>query len=131
MVLVDTTMWIDFFQHPDSHNADKLEKLIRDHNQAVLCGIVLQEILQGIRDTKSYAATKERLQRLPYLEIGKAVYLAAATLYRSLRTRRITVPSTDTTIAALAILNHIPLFTSDMHFSIIEEHSRLTAVQNN
>jgi hypothetical protein len=125
MVLVDTTIWIDFFQHPSSHHADKLEKLIRDFNQAVLCGIVLQEILQGIRDIKSFTATKSRLQTLPYLDMGKEVYLAAATLYRSLRAKRITVPSTDTAIASLAILHRVPLFTGDEHFSIIAEHSRL------
>ncbi len=125
MVLVDTTIWIDFFQQPASHNADKLEKLIRGFNQAVLCGIVLQEVLQGIRDIKSFTATKERLQKLPYLDMGKEIYLAAAALYRSLRAKGITVPSTDTAIAALAILHRIPLFTGDEHFSIIAEHSRL------
>jgi hypothetical protein len=125
MVLVDTTVWIDFFQHPASQNADKLEKLIRVHNQAVICGIVLQEILQGIRDIKSFTATKARLQKLPYLDMGKEVYLAAATLYRSLRAKGVTVPSADTAIAALAILHRIPLFTRDEHFSIIAEHSRL------
>jgi predicted nucleic acid-binding protein len=125
MVLVDTTVWIDFFQHPASQNADKLEKLIRGFNQAALCGIVLQEVLQGIKDSKSFATTKERLQKLPYLDMGKDVYLAAAILYRSLRSKGVTVPSTDTAIAALAILNRIPLFTSDEHFSIIAEHSRL------
>ena len=125
MVLVDTTVWIDFFQHPASHNADKLEKLIRVHNQAVICGIVLQEILQGIRDIRSFTATKSRLQKLPYLDMGKEVYLAAAALYRSLRAKGITVPSTDTAIAALAILHRVPLFTGDENFSIIAEHSRL------
>jgi len=125
MVLVDTTVWIDFFQHPDSHNADKLETLIREFNRAVLCGIILQEVLQGIRDIKSFTATKERLQKLPYLDMGKDAYLAAAALYRSLRAKGVTVPSTDTSIAALAILNRIPLFTGDEHFSIIAEHSRL------
>ena len=92
MVLVDTTVWIDFFQHPASQNADKLEKLIRGFNQAALCGIILQEILQGIRDSKSFTATKARLQKLPYLDMGKEVYLAAATLYRYLRAIGITVP---------------------------------------
>ena len=125
MVLVDTTIWIDFFQHPASHNADKLEKLIRVHNQAVICGIILQEILQGIRDIKSFTATKARLQKLPYLDMGKEAYLAAATLYRSLRAKGVSVPSADTAIAALAILNRIPLFTRGEHFSIIAEHSRL------
>ena len=125
MVLVDTTIWIDFLQHPASHNADKLEKLIRVHNQAVLCGIVLQEVLQGIRDIKSFTATKGRLQKLPCLDMGKEIYLAAATLYRSLRTKGVTVPSADTAIAALAIHNRIPLFSGDEHFRIIAEHSRL------
>jgi hypothetical protein len=38
-----------------------LEDLIREHNQAVLCGIILQEVLQGIRDNRSHTVTKERL----------------------------------------------------------------------
>jgi predicted nucleic acid-binding protein len=125
VVLVDTTIWIDFLQHPASQNADNLESLIKEYNRAVLCGIVLQEVLQGIKNDKSHAATKEQLQKFPYLDMGKEVYLAAATLYRSLRAKGITVPSADTAIAALAILNHIPLYTGDEHFSIIAEHSRL------
>jgi hypothetical protein len=94
-------------------------------NQEALCGIVLQEVLQGIKDSKRFATTKERLQKLPYLDMGKDIYLAAAALYRSLRAKGVTVPSTDISIAALAILNGIPMFTRDEHFSIIAEHSRL------
>ena len=125
MVLVDTSIWIDFFQHPVSPHASKLEELIREHNRAVLCGIILQEVLQGIRDNKSHAATKERLTKLPYLDMSKEIHLAAASLYRSLRTKGITVPSADTSIAALAIFNHIPLYTQDDHFNIIAKHTRL------
>ncbi len=125
MVLVDTSIWIDFFQHPASPQAAKLEDLIREHNRAVLCGIILQEVLQGIRDNKSHAATKERLTKLPYLDMSKELHLAAASLYRSLRAKGITVPSADTSIAALAIFNHIPLFSKDEHFGIIAEHSGL------
>ncbi len=125
MVLIDTSIWIDFLQHPASSHADRLEDLIREHNQAVLCGIILQEVLQGIRDNKSHAATKERLTKLPYLDMSKEIHLAAATLYRSLRARGITVPSADTSIAALAILNRIPLYTKDDHFSIIAKHTKL------
>ena len=125
MVLIDTSIWIEFFQHPVSPEAAGLEELIREHNQTVLCGIILQEVLQGIRDNKSHAATKERLTKLPYLDMSKEVHLAAASLYRSLRAKGITVPSADTSIASLAILNHIPLYTKDDHFSIIAKHTRL------
>jgi predicted nucleic acid-binding protein len=125
VVLVDTSIWIDFIQHPVSSHADRLEELIREYNQAVLCGIILQEVLQGIRDDKSYAVTKGRLTKLPYLDMSKEIHLAAASLYRSLRARGITVPSADTSIAALAITNHIPIYTKDDHFSIIAKHTRL------
>ncbi len=125
MVLIDTSIWIEFFQHPVSPQAAGLEELIREHNRAVLCGIILQEVLQGIRDNKSHAATKERLTKLPYLDMSKEIYLAAASLYRLLRAKGITVPSADTTIAALAIFNHIPLFTKDDHFNIIAKHTKL------
>ena len=125
MVLIDTSIWIDFLQHPVSPQADRLEDLIREHNRAVLCGIILQEVLQGIRDNKSHAATKERLMKLPYLDMNKEVYLAAASLYRSLRAKGITVPSADTSIAALAILNRIPLYSKDGHFNIIAKYTRL------
>ena len=125
MVLVDTSIWIDFFQHPVSPQAARLEDLVREHNRAVLCGIILQEVLQGIRDNKSHAATKERLTKFPYLDMSKEIHLAAASLYRSLRAKGITVPSADTSIAALAIFNDIPLYTKDDHFSIIAKHAKL------
>jgi predicted nucleic acid-binding protein len=125
VVLIDTSIWIEFFQHPVSPQAAGLEELIREHNRAVLCGIILQEVLQGIRDNKSHAATKERLTKLPYLDMSKEIHLAAASLYRLLRAKGITVPTADTSIAALAIFNHIPLFTKDDHFNIIAKHTKL------
>ncbi len=65
------------------------------------------------------------MTKLPYLDMSKEIHLAAASLYRSLRARGITVPSADTSIAALAILNRIPLYTKDEHFSIIAKHTKL------
>ena len=131
MVLIDTSIWIEFFQHPVSPQAAGLEELIREHNRAVLCGIILQEVLQGIRDNKSHAATKERLTKLPYLDMSKEIHLAAASLYRLLRAKGITVPTADTSIAALAIFNHIPLFTKDDHFNIIAKHTKLELYSHN
>ena len=75
MVLVDTSVWIDYFQAAESNHASALESLIRDNNRAMICGIILQEVLQGIRDDKSYTLTKDRLSRLPYLELDKILIL--------------------------------------------------------
>lgn len=125
MVVVDTSVWIDFFCTPDSPWATTLEQLIAEHNRVVLCGIVLQEILQGIRDDSTFALTRDRLCRLPFLQATRESHLQAADIYRRLRSRGITVPSTDVAIAALAIDNQVELFSKDHHFNLIAEHSQL------
>jgi predicted nucleic acid-binding protein len=119
VVLVDTSIWVDFFQDPASPHIEKLESLIRDNNRAIICGIVLQEILQGTKDDKSHALTKERLSVFPFINTNKETYVFASTLYRTLRKKGITIPPADATIAAIAVLNGIYLFTNDEHFKAI------------
>ncbi|MBI5101517.1 MAG: PIN domain nuclease [Nitrospirae bacterium] len=126
MVLVDTSVWIDFFQGPASPYADILDSLVRENNRAVICGLVLQEILQGIKDDRSHALTKERLSVFPFINTNKDTYIHASHLYRNMRKKGITIPPADATIAAIALANKIPLFTKDEHFRIIARHSDLT-----
>jgi len=125
MVLVDTSVWIEFFQNPESQAAVTLAALIKDHNRVALCGIVLQEILQGIRDRKSYELARERLLKFPFLETNRDTWLLAASLYRKLRAKGITLPPVDVTIAAIAVQNDVPLFTRDGHFETVARHSEL------
>lgn len=125
MVLVDTSVWIDFFQNPTSPVTQALEELIKDQNRAAVCGIVLQEVLQGIRDDKSYIAAKERLERFPFIDADKAVFFRASSIYRKLRSVGVTIPPIDATIAAIAAMNGLPLFTKDEHFKAIAEISEL------
>src|SRR5208282_5671430 len=98
MVLVDTSIWIDYFRDPTAEGNDLLEELIREQNRVAICGIIIQEILQGIRDEKSYQLTRQRLLFLPFLEAMREVHLVAAELYRDLRKIGVTVPSTDAAI---------------------------------
>lgn len=125
MVVVDTSVWIDFFQNPSGQENGRLEELVRGRNRVAICGIVLQEILQGIRERKSFELTRQRLLFLPFLEADREVHLLAASLYRDLRKRGITVPSTDAVIAAVAVHYRFSLFTRDEHFSEIARHSSL------
>lgn len=125
MVLVDTSIWIDFFQAPDSNTATILESLIRDHNRIAVCGIVLQEVLQGIRAPKSFESVRERLLKFPFIEFQRETWLLAASLYRDLRAVGITLPSVDVSIAAIAIQNDMQLFTNDRHFDEVAKVSGL------
>ncbi|MGD0843817.1 MAG: PIN domain nuclease [Geobacteraceae bacterium] len=125
MVVVDTSIWIDFFNNPEMEGNNRLEELIRDQNRAAICGVILQEILQGIREQKSYDLTRQRLLFLPFLESTREVHILAASIYRDLRKRGVTVPSVDAAIAAIAIHHGFPLFTRDDHFKEIARQSKL------
>ena len=125
MVLVDTSIWIDFFQAPESRTATELASLIKDHNRVALCGIVLQEILQGIRDRKSFELVRERLINFPFIETNRETWVMAATLYRELRAQGITLPSVDVMIAAIALQNNMALFSLDGHFEALAQSNGL------
>jgi predicted nucleic acid-binding protein len=125
VVVVDTSVWIDFFNNPEMEGNSRLEELIRDQNRAAICGVILQEILQGIREQKSFDLTRQRLLFLPFLESTREVHLLAASIYRDLRKRGVTVPSVDAAIAAIAIHHGFPLFTRDDHFTEIARQSKL------
>lgn len=129
MVLVDTSVWIDFFQSPESPAATTLTALIKGHNRVVLCGIVLQEILQGIRERKNFELSRERLLKFPYVETNRDTWLLAATLYRKLRTKGFTFPPVDATIAALTMQNGMELMSRDTHFETVALHSTLKLYQ--
>ena len=125
MVVVDTSVWVEFFRKPSAAGSDRLEELIMGRNRVAICGIILQEILQGIRDQNSYELTRQRLLFLPFLEAGREVHLLAASLYRDLRRNGVTVPSTDALIAAVAIHHGFPVLSGDAHFAVIAANSQL------
>lgn len=125
MVLVDTSVWIEFFKDKPKF-VKKLTNLIKEENQVCLCGIVLQEVLQGIKDKKNYNLAKNILSKFPFVQTNKNTYLLAAEIYRDLRKKGVTVPSIDATIAAIALKNNLPIFTTDKHFNLISKHTKLT-----
>ena len=61
MVLVDTTVWIDFFADRSELHVAALQKLIEIEEDLFLCGIILTEVLQGIRSDEDYIKTKDYL----------------------------------------------------------------------
>lgn len=126
MILVDSSVWINFLQDANFKYRERLEKLIVERNQVCICGIVLQEVLQGIRNEPYYSQVKYYLIQFPFLPTQKNVYVAAASIYRTLRKKGITIPSGDATIAAIAIEHSIPLFTLDSeHFQMIASQTSL------
>jgi len=131
VILVDTSIWIDFFAGRDTPYVATLEQLILDEEDLALCGIILTEILQGIGDDASYRQVKRFLDPLIMLPMPETVYVRAADIYRKLRKAGITIRKTnDCIIAATALEHRCQLLHNDKDFLPIAAHFSLKAIRN-
>ena len=130
MTLVDTTVWIDFFTGKVNPQVDILELLISEGQDICICGMVLTEVLQGVREEKQYKKIDSYFQSLLFLPMTKEMHLHAADIYRSLRKKGITIRKPiDCMIASVAIAHKIQLLHNDKDFDPIAKHCHLKTVE--
>ena len=128
-VLVDSTVWIDFLRNRTTPHTDKLMELIQARADLCLCGFIMTEVLQGIRDEKQYVFTKQQFANLIYLESDQSTFELGATIYRNLRKEGITIRnSIDCLIAAAVIQHGVCLLDNDRDFIFIDQHYPLNRV---
>ena len=126
MVLVDTTVWIDFFSDRNEPHVAMLQELIENEEDLSLCGVILAEVLQGIRSDTDFAKTKEYLDDLIFLPMRQTTFIRAAEIYRSLRKKGNTIRKpVDCMIASVAIEHDIHLLHNDPDFDHIAKHLKL------
>jgi len=126
MVLVDTTVWIDFFAARSLSHVEALENLIANREDICICGIILTEVLQGIKRDSEYRKTRDLFGNLIFLPMLYSTFVRSADIYRKLRRKGITIRKPlDCMIAAVALENEIPLLHNDKDFNPIEKHFRL------
>jgi len=129
VILVDTSVWIDFFAGRDQSHVEKLERLIFEDEDIALCGIIVTEILQGIADDTAYRRVRRHLSPLIMLPMPDTVFVEAANIYRKLRKKGITIrKSNDCIIAATALEHSCALLHNDRDFLPISENFRLRVV---
>lgn len=123
MILVDTSVWIDYLRGTPTPQADRLDQLLLGEGP-LLGDLVLVEILQGCDTDRDFAKAKFALDNLRLVEIcDGAIALQAAQNFRTLRRLGITVRKTiDTLIATRCIVDNIPLLYSDRDFDPFVEH---------
>jgi predicted nucleic acid-binding protein len=123
MILVDTSVWIDFLKGENSPERRGLHDLIENEEELSLTGIILSEILQGIKEEKQFQTTRKYLLEFPVFEPkGIVTYIEAARIYRICRKKGLTIRSTvDCLIAAICLENDLPVFHKDRDFDIIRE----------
>ena len=122
MVIVDSTVWVDYFNGQQNPETDWLDARL-DQERLGLTTIILAEVLQGIRDERSAAQVEKELLKLEVFEASStAVAVAAARNYRVLRGRGKTVRKTiDVLIATFCLQAGHSLLHRDRDFDPFEE----------
>ena len=118
MVIADTSVWIPFFNRPDSPEKTALDLLI-DADEVSLVGVVLAELLQGCRAPSERNTLSEALLALPYYEVTPSTCLRTGGLSAHLLRKSVPVPLSDLIIAALAIEHDCRVYSLDAHFKNI------------
>ena len=117
-VLVDTSIWIEYFNKPDSRAGESLENLLKE-SRVFCAGVVLTELLQGAKIEREFKLILESVTALPFLETKLTTWIDAGRISFSLRKKGITIPVTDIILASLALESHCLIFTLDPHFNKI------------
>ena len=123
MILLDSSIWIDFLNDPR-----RVPEADAGVEEFVTCGPVLQEVLQGFSDDSLYPHFRDRLLAFPCLSdpIPTDLYLKAADIYRRGRRSAFTLRSSvDCLIAAIAIEHDVPVWHRDRDFTAIARFTPL------
>ena len=124
MILVDSSVWIDFFRSSPGPGGGELRRMIEESEPFALTGVVVAEVLQGL--TRDAGTIEQLLAQCDMLEpAGFQTYREAAAIYRTARSRGISLTTIDTLIAAIALEHGASVFTLDRDFSRI---ARMAAV---
>ena len=123
MMVVDTSVWIDFFNGQPTPEADALTDML-GARPVVVGDLTMAEVLSGFRQDADFRRARSLLESCEFRAmVGKEVALEAASNYRRLRKNGITVRKTiDVLIGTFCILNSLPLLHSDRDFDALEEH---------
>lgn len=117
MIMVDSSVWIDYFTGVASKQTDTLDKTLGQEPVAV-GDLILTEVLQGFRRDQDYETAKALFDELIVFEmLGKNMAIKSAENFRTLRKRGITIRKTaDVIIASFCIERKLPLLFSDKDF---------------
>ena len=126
MIIVDSSVWIDYFTGTDNKQANTLDNILGIKPVAI-GDLILTEVLQGFRHDKDYKAARTLFESVTVFEmLGTEMALKSADNFRALRKKGITVRKTaDVIIASFCIDRKLPLLFSDKDFKPFVKHMGL------
>lgn len=129
MIVVDSSVWIDYFNGTVTRESNLLDGLLG--NEPLMIGdLILTEVLQGFRSDSDYESARDALDTLIFTPmVGRDIALASAGNYRALRSKGGTIRKTiDVLIGTFCLENNHRLLHSDRDFDIMEKHLNLMTV---
>ncbi len=121
-IVIDTSVWSHALRRrgvePDAQAA-KVAELLREGHTVLLLGVILQEILHGMRCSGSFDRVKSKLDVFRMLILKRDDYIAAAELRNLCRANGVQVSTVDAQIAAACIEHNCALLTDDQDFEHI------------
>jgi predicted nucleic acid-binding protein len=129
LILVDSSVWIDYFKGRTTAQTDKLDKLL-GHQPLAIGDLILTEVLQGFPNERDFNQARKMLTSLMVVELGgQEIAIQAAKNFRALRVLGVTVRKTiDTVIATRCIESGFDLLHNDRDFDPFAKHLGLRAV---
>jgi predicted nucleic acid-binding protein len=125
LILVDSSVWIDFLSSSPGTAGAELRRLIVEAEPLALAGVIVTEVLQGL--TQDASVIERFLGMWELLEPrGFSTYREAAAIFRVARAKGISLTTIDSLIAAIALEHRATVFTLDKDFSRIARISALS-----
>jgi predicted nucleic acid-binding protein len=127
VIVVDTTVWIDFLNGRNQPHVQKLAEMIDADAGVALTDVILAEVLQGIRDERQVRPVDDRLCAFDVFRLENLDdFRRAAHLYRTARRHGVTIRRTlDCLIASVCIREQLPIMHNDTDFDRLTEYSSL------
>ena len=123
MIVVDSSVWIDYFCGNETQQVDRLDELLGVKPVAV-GDLILAEVLQGFRSDKNFKTARQLFKDVTVFEmLGESQAVKSAANFRYLRTQGITIRKTaDVIIATFCIEQKLPLLFADRDFKPFVDH---------
>ena len=125
MILVDTSVLIDYFKGVENKPVKKFHQVLESNIPFGINHLIYMEVLQGSQTDKDFNLLKKYLITQTFYELknGRESYAEAARMYLKLRKKGVTVKSTiDCLIARIAVENELFLLHNDADFDRIAKH---------
>jgi len=122
MVMVDTTVWIDFFKQRDTPHVGRLSEILEEEEDVFTTGFILQEVLSGIKKKKDREEVCSDFKQFILITPTVQTHVQAAEIFDGCLKKGFTVRKpVDCLIAALAMEYDLPLLENDPDFKYISE----------